>query len=78
METDSSFSLKRRHYGNHKKDLTYGGFLKSTASEQQSEMAVRGDERKVERKRQRSEVNGLPGNDDDVLLAACGGRTAHK
>ena len=84
MESDSSVSLKRRHYGNHRKDLTYGGFLKSAdaASDQRlfdaAETTASGDDgRKAERKRQRSEVGRLPG-DDDLLLAACGGRTAHK
>lgn len=29
---DSSFSISRRHYGNHRKKLLYGGFLDSSCT----------------------------------------------
>jgi hypothetical protein len=30
-ETDTSLAMKKRHYGQHRKELSYGGFLESTS-----------------------------------------------
>ena len=80
-DADTSLSMKKRHYGQHRKGLTYGGFLESTtALDNAAEIGMGGRTRKeamVEKKGRRIGEKRL-GVTDELLFEACGGRTAHK
>ncbi len=73
----------RKHYGNHRRELHYGGFLSSSAhltgsitvhgayEEMKSEGGGCSEEGKEEEKEHGVGV-------EEKLFEACGGRTAHK
>ena len=79
---DSSQKRTRRHYGNHRKELHYGGFLSceaqltgsTTANGAYEEERLRGD--LEDSSEESSEEYGV--EVEKRLFAACGGRTAHK
>ncbi len=83
--SDSSLSLKKKHYNAHRSELAYGGFLDSTSTERRRRdggVAISPGSQKDEGLREEDEMegDGEGGNKnvDDILFKACGGRTAHK
>lgn len=85
---DTSSERKKRHYGNHRKELCYGGFLSSSnsylGSPQDNPKGGEEDNPKGgEEDGERSTADGGGGEEetdrgDKSLFEACGGRTAHK
>jgi len=79
-EMDSSRKRTRKHYGNHKKELHYGGFL-SCEAQLTGSTTPNGAYEEVCEVRPDSSEESSDGCDvgvEERLFVACGGRTAHK
>ena len=84
-EKDTSLSLKKKHYGEFKRELSYGGFLESSSvqcslGDGGVTVTAKSDGKTEEGEGEEGEGEGVKILQiaDDMLFEACGGRTAHK